>query len=72
MPKINAVDNDPELQIEKDVKAICMPMETVYEALLKASILDEEQEKEEEKEDREGQHCLYHKRCVGHSFQDCQ
>ena len=30
-----------------------MPMETVYEALLKAGLLDKEQEQKEEKEDRE-------------------
>ena len=50
-PKINVVDNNPELQIENDVKVVCMPMETVYEALLKAGMLDEEQEKKEENED---------------------
>ena len=31
-----------------------MPTGTVYEALLKADILEEEQEKKEEKKDREG------------------
>ena len=41
-PKINAVDNDPELQFEKNVKAISMPMETMYETLLKVGMLDEE------------------------------
>ena len=51
-PKINAVDNDPKLQIEKNVKAVWMPMETVYEALLKASMLDEEQGKKKEMENR--------------------
>ena len=45
-----------------------MPMETVYETLLKVGMLDEEQEKEDEKEDWEGQYCLYHKRSVGHSI----
>ena len=50
--KINVVDSDPELQMENDVKAVCMPMGTVYEALLKASMLKEEQEKEKENEDR--------------------
>ena len=52
--KINAVDSDPELQIEKDVKAVCMPMGTIYEALLKAGMLEEEQEKKKEKKDGEG------------------
>ena len=47
--KVNVVDSDPELQIEKDVKADCMLVETVYEALLKAGMLEEEQEKKEEK-----------------------
>ena len=64
-PKINAVDSDPKLQIEKDAKVVCMPMETVYKALLKAGMLDEEQEKKGENEDGEGQYCLYHKRSVG-------
>ena len=41
-PKINAVDSDSELQIEKDIKAVCMPMGTIYEALFKAGMLDEE------------------------------
>ena len=53
-PKINAVDSDPELQIEKDVNGVCMPMGIVYKALLKAGMLEEEQEKKEEKEDEEG------------------
>ena len=49
-----------------------MPMETMYKALLKAGALDEEQEKKRENKDREGQHCQYHKRPMGHSIQDCQ
>ena len=71
--KINAIGSNLELQIKKDVKAVCMPMETVYKALLKACMLDEEQEKKEEnEEDREGKYYLYHKRSVSHSIQDCQ
>ena len=46
-PKINAIGSDPELQIEKDARAIRMPMKIVYEALFKAKMLDEEQEKKE-------------------------
>ena len=34
-----------------------MPMRIVYEALLKVGMLEEEQEKKEEKEDGEGQYC---------------
>ena len=45
-----------------------MPKETMYKALLKVSMLDEEQEKKEENEDGEGQYCKYHKRPVGHSI----
>ena len=70
-PKINAIGSNPELQIEKDVKAVCMPMETVYKALLKAGMLEEEQEKKEKNDDKKGQYCQYHKRLVGHSIQDC-
>ena len=46
--------------------SVCL--ETMYETLLKASMLDKKQEKEEEKKDREGQYCQYHKRSVGHSI----
>ena len=49
-----------------------MLMGTVYEALLKVGMLEEEQEKKKEKEDEERQYCQYHKRTVGHSIQDCQ
>ena len=70
-PKVNAVESDLELLVEKDARVVRMSMETVYEALLKAGILEEEQERKEEKEDQEGEHCLYHKRFVGHSIQDC-
>ena len=49
-----------------------MPMETMYQALFKAGMLDEEQEKKEENENGEGQYYQYHKRPVGHSIQDCQ
>ena len=71
-PKINAMESNLKLLVEKDIKVVCMPMETVYKTLLKARMLDEGQEKKEENEDREGQYCLYHKRSVGHSIQDCQ
>ena len=54
--KINAIGSDPELQIEKDVRAVRMPMKTVYEALFKAELLNEAQE-EKEDEDGEGQYC---------------
>ena len=55
--KINAVYSDSELQIEKDVKAVYMPIETVYEALLKTDMLGEEQEKKEENKDEERRYC---------------
>ena len=42
-----------ELQIEKDVKAVFMPIETVYKALLKTTMLDEEQKKKKGNEDGE-------------------
>ena len=58
--------------VEKDARAVCMSMGTVYDALLKAGMLEEEQENKEEKEDQEKEHCLYHKGFVGHSIQVCQ
>ena len=48
--------------------AVCIPMGLVHEALLKASMLDKEQEKKKEKKDWERQYYLYHKRSVGHSI----
>ena len=71
-PKVNAMENDPELLVEKDARAVCMSKETVYEALLKAEMLEEEQEKKKEKEDQKEEHYLYHKGFMGHSIQDCQ
>ena len=50
-PKVNAVESDPKLLVENDARAVHMFMETVYEALLKAGMLKEEQEKKEEKKD---------------------
>ena len=49
-----------------------MPMRTVYKALFKAEMLNEEQEKKEESENGEGQYCQYHQKSVGHFIQDCQ
>ena len=39
--KINAMESDLELLVEKDAKAVHMSMETVYEALLKARMFEE-------------------------------
>ena len=66
--KINVVESDPELLVEKDIRVVCMPMKTVYEALFKVGMLIEEQEKKKENDDWEGQYCHYHKRFVGHSI----
>ena len=50
-PKINAVESDPELLVEKDARVVRMSMKTMYDALLKARMLEEEQEKKVEKQD---------------------
>ena len=71
-PKVNAVENDPELLVEKDARAVRMSMGMVYDVLLKVGMLEEEQEKKEEKEDQKMEHCLYDKGFVGHSIQVCQ
>ena len=47
-------------------------MGTAYEALFKARMLDEEQERKEENKDGKRQYCQYHQKPVGHSIQDCQ
>ena len=70
-PKINLIGSDLELQIEKDAKAVCMLMGTVYEALFKAGMLDEKQKKKESEHGKR-QYCQYHKRPVGHYIQDYQ
>ena len=40
--KVNAVESNPELLIEKDARVVRMSMKMVYEALLKAGMLEEE------------------------------
>ena len=41
------------MQVERDVRAICMSMDLVHEALLKASMLNGEQKKKEKTENQE-------------------
>ena len=65
------MESDQELLIERDIRAFCMPMEIVYEALSKVGKLGEESKKKEENKVEEGQYCQYCKRPVGHSIQDC-
>ena len=61
----------PGVANQEGAKAVSMPIKTVYEALFKAKMLDEEQEKKES-EDGEGQYCQYHQKHMGHSIEDCQ
>ena len=51
VPKVNVVESSQKIQIKKDVKDVCMPMELVYEVLVKAGRLEGRQEKEEEIKD---------------------
>ena len=44
-PKANAVESSQEMQVKRDVKDICMPMDLVYEALVKAGRLKGRQKK---------------------------
>ena len=67
-PKINVVENSLELQIEKDVGALCMPMGLVHEVFFKACMLNRERKKKEETKDYEGSYCQYHEEFVGHSI----
>ena len=48
-----------------------MPIGLVHEALLKAGMLNSEQEQKEETKNREGPYCLYHERFAGHFVQNC-
>ena len=52
------MESDPKLLVEKDIKVVCMPMETVHEVLLKADMLDKEQKKKKRKK-RSGKAILF-------------
>ena len=38
-PKVNAVESSQKMQVKKDVWDVCMPMDLVYEALVKTGLL---------------------------------
>ena len=70
-PKVNAVKNNQDLQVKRDVKDVCMPMRLVYGALIKASHLKDVQGKEKEEMDQEKCYCRYHGEMADHSIQGC-
>ena len=56
-PKVNAVENDQEIQVKRNVKDVCMPMKLVHEVLVNVGRLEGCQRKEEEAKDQEK--CFY-------------
>ena len=50
------MESNLKLLVEKDIKVVCIPMETVHETLLKKGMLDEKQEMKKEKKDRKRQY----------------
>ena len=70
-PKVNAVESSQEMRVKRDVRDVCMPMDLVYEALVKAGRLKGGQGKEEKKKNQKKRFCQYHRRIVDHSIQEC-
>ena len=67
-PKVNAVKNNQDLQVKKDVKDVRMPMRLVHEALVKTGRLKDRQGKKEEEMDQEKCYCRYHDKTTDHSI----
>ena len=67
-PKVNAVKNGQEMQVKRDARDVCMPMDLVYEALVKADRLKGGQGKEKKEKDQEKRFYQYHGRIVDHSI----
>ena len=70
-PRINAVESSEEMQVKRSVKDVRIPMELVYEVLVKAGRLAGYQRKEEEAKDQEKCFCHYHGSATGHAIQEC-
>ena len=60
------------MQVKRDVRDVYMPMDLVYEALVKADRLKGGQGKEKKEKDQETRFCQYNGRTVDHSIQECQ
>ena len=69
-PKVNAMENDQEMQVKRDIRDVRMAMRLVYEALVKADRVKAKKGKEEE-EDQVKHHCQYHDKMVDHPIQEC-
>ena len=54
---MNAIENDEEIQVKRNVKVVYMPMKLVHEVLIKASKLEGCQKKKEETKNQEK--CFY-------------
>ena len=59
------------MQVKRDIRDVCMPMDLVYEALVKAGRLKGGQGKEKKEKDQKKRFCQYPGRTVDHSIQEC-
>ncbi|EOY18289.1 Uncharacterized protein TCM_042889 [Theobroma cacao] len=68
---VNAIER--EVYVKRNIREVETSMEKVFEALVKADMLEVWPECPNVKDSRDIQRlcCLYHKGCVGHSIQDC-
>ena len=70
-PRVNAVESSEEIQVQRSIKDVCMPMRLVHEVLVKASRLGGYRRKEDEAKDQEKYFCQYHGSATGHAIQKC-
>ncbi|EOY19365.1 Gag-pro-like protein [Theobroma cacao] len=68
---VNAIEG--EMNVKKNIPEVETPMEKVFEALVKACMLEVWSKRPDMNDSRDIQrpYCLYHKECVGHLIQDC-
>lgn len=68
---VNAIER--EVYVKRNIREVETSMEKVFEALVKADMLEVWPECPNVNDSRDIQRlcCLYHKGCVGHSIQDC-
>ena len=71
-PRVNAMKNDQEMQVKRNVQDVRMPIKLVHEVLAKAGRLEGCQRKKEEAKDQEKCFCQYHGSTTDHAIQKCQ
>ena len=67
-PKVNAMESSQEMQEKMDVRDVYMPMDLVYEALVKVGRLEGRQGKKDKIKDQDKCFCQYHGSTMDHSI----